>query len=570
MRKLDLLGLLHKNYISREEEERFFIYVHSYALPGIRNGQTGYVYDLQGAFLFRDAMHDQMEIAQCILAELQRSSIRELLRLSDENRIRFRLANRYYTREWNAWYEAMKAVKHKRADFAFLSDQQYVAMLSLGTFHSNGFYREMCMRALCTQSARVYSETYQVPLAPLVFYLLRCNDWVEEIRTLAFELAVKEIECADAMNLVLALPILVKLKDSYRRNQSDLQELTDSLLKRLQAILSEPELERIVQLNDFERNAVYRMFCQNALLSRAQMNRLLTQEKTGYGKRLLFQAIMTYYECSEAELEQYLHSKHADVRYAALQYKFNLRKTAWEGLPAMLLDRSAKIRSMACYILTKQDSCDVRLFYLDNLKKAENDLQQAETSEEIQVCQSRMAVCLLGIGENGDEQDLPVLKPYLARGEVRIVKAALTAYGMIARENTPELYWEYLTQDDVMAAVCAYKQIKKYHVAYDEKRLYQAFCVRKNMPTGRLFLNLLLNSHSWRRLEYLLELCDDQDIPSEARESILNACKKRNMYIRIDQATIDRIKAVLERKKNTLPDAHLAENILFDLKFAET
>ena len=185
--------------ISIQAEKKGFVqYIHTTALPEFRGGRYGFANELQKIFLFADAEHDQKEIAACFLDKIQAFTMRELLRFAEATRCFY--AEEYnYASNWQAWRDALRNVRHKREDFSFLSDQEYVAMLCMGTLHSNGYYRQMCIEALrdCGSGMGLYSERYGIGLSLLIFYLLRVNDWVEEVRESAFAAALAEMEQAE-------------------------------------------------------------------------------------------------------------------------------------------------------------------------------------------------------------------------------------------------------------------------------------------------------------------------------------------------------------------------------------
>ena len=532
------------------EKKGFAQYIHTTALPEFCDGRYGFANELQKIFLFADAEHDQKEIAACFLDKIQAFTMRELLRFAEVTRCFY--AEEYnYSSNWQVWHDALRNVRHKRENFPFLSDQEYLAMLCMGTLHSNGYYRQMCIEALrdCGSGRRLYLERYGIGLSLLIFYLLRVNDWVEEVREAAFAAAIAETEQADGINLLFSLPILEKLIAGGRRNWTQAEALQGQFAENLKRKLTQADFKQIPRMEIQIRNALYRLCLERDFISKEQMWFLLVRESTGYGVRLLFAGIQKRYGFTDPELESCLQSKNAQVRLLALQEKYERLQNSWPELERMLLDQAARIRFWVRYILIRHEKKDILVFYKKELQKKASP------------------ICLLCIGEMGGGEEIALIEPYLFDSDIRLVKAALLAYAMIRKEEGADLYWDFLTGDQMLLSHAAYKIIREYKVHYPEKRLFEAFIQHRDTEKEIAFLTLLLQGDSWRRLEYLLELIDDPKLLKQLMWEILRACGQRNMYARMDQLSADRIRAVLQRKMEVLP-RNLAEEILLDLKFA--
>ncbi|MBR1703342.1 MAG: hypothetical protein IJ716_15560 [Lachnospiraceae bacterium] len=537
--------------ISIQAEKKGFVqYIHTTALPEFRGGRYGFADELQKIFLFAHAEHDQKEIAACFLDKIQAFTVRELLRFAEATRCFY--AEEYnYASNWQAWRDALRNVRHKREDFPFLSDQEYLAMLCMGTLHSNGYYRQMCIEALrdCGSGRRLYSERYGIGLSLLIFYLLRVNDWVEEVRETAFAATLIEIEHADGINLLLLLPVLEKLNIGERRKKTQAEALEDLFTEGLKTKLTQAEFAGISKMEIQVRNSVYRLCLRKKFLLKEQMMFLLERERTAYGVRLIFAGVQKQFGFTDTELEKYLQSKNSELRLLALQEKYDRLQESWSGLESLLLDRAAKIRFWTRYILIRHEKKDILAFYKKELQKKASP------------------ICLLCIGEMGSEEEIALIEPFLFDSDIRLVKAALLAYAMIRKEEGTDLYWDFLTGEEMLLSHAAYKIIREYNVHYPEKDIYEAFIQHRDTEKELVFLTLLLQGDSWRRLEYLLELIDDPKLSKQLKCEILRACGQRNMYARMDQFSADRIRAVLQRKMEVLP-RNLAEEILLDLKFA--
>lgn len=542
---------------------------YQYAYKRFKEGKPEYADELQKVFLFADAQHMQRQVAQIYLETLQSINTKQLIRLSEDSRRSVCVYGEesYYHYSRESWEAAMREARHRREQFSYLTDAQYVSVLCMGTFHSNGYYREMCLTELHRCGLKLPSTLYGMELSPLSFYLLRVNDWVPEIRNLAKALAMEEIPRCGMENLLLVMPTLEKIRSSCRREQKQLQEIEEAVRQQVQKELPGGDLSALSGFDINNRNAIYLFLQRNPVLSREELEWLLQREKTGYGKKLLFAGVLRFYDAEGLDLEKFLGDRCADIRYEALNYKYARRKDSWAGLDAMLLDSSAKIRGTAGFILRRHENFDLVAFYLHALDEFEKKWREEADFDKRLVYRKYMRISLLGIGENSGREKIDRVKNYMEYDDAGIVRAAMQAYGMIMREQGSDIYWEFLLGDSPEYTVAAYKLINQYHVVYDAKELYENYILKKGSPSANLFLALLLRAPSWRRLEYLLLLYDAQDIPEYMRDRIREQCCRRDMYARLSASQVERLKDVLERKKDILPE-RLVKEILFDLKYA--
>lgn len=77
---------------------------------------------------------------------------------------------------------------------------------------------------------------------------------------------------------------------------------------------------------------------------------------------------------------------------------------------------------------------------------------------------------------------------------------------------------------------------------------------------------LLTREPSWKRLPYLLMLCDDAALSENMKGHILYGIKHRSMYGSVTRQEAEAVRKLLDEKKNCLP-VNVVEGILWDLKF---
>ncbi|MDE7326689.1 MAG: hypothetical protein K2N63_10480 [Lachnospiraceae bacterium] len=517
------------------EEERFLVYVRETALPKFMEGNAVYGNILQRVFLrFPGERELQVEIAAAYERLLKQISAKKLIRLSEEYRINY-----------DGWYVEDDAadwwiIKPRREDFSYLTQEQYNAVLMLGTFLEDGFDRQWCMEAL--DGAK----------GSLPFFFLRLNDWVGAIREGAFILSKKRLEHCDVEELFFALPILEKVIGSGRRSGEHVKWLWERAKERALDIFREmPDAQLVGRLpyyGSWVKNAIYRLLKRERVLSLVQMEKLLDAERTGYGKKLLLDGIFLHFGYEKERLERYLASRNTIVRYQALWFCYGHEQTVWAGLFKMLLDRSRRIRKSVGYLLQKHTDFRILDFYLKELRQRASE------------------VVLLGIGEYGTKKEITLIEPFLTVEGNRMVKAALDAYGRLAGGDGEAVYWKFLLDARPAVAKSAYRLIRKNRIHYGAKKLYHLFCERHGSVIGKYLLWLLLCEPSWERLPYLLLLYVGGELSQEEEWRVLRGIDNRYIYAVVSKEQAEKIKEILKRDGDKFPEK-LKKDILFDLRY---
>lgn len=514
----------------KEESEKYMDYVSSTALPGVKEGNVGFVNSLQRIFTIKDAVHYHIETADCFLGLIDGISAKKLCQLDE----RSRSYSEYY---WN-WQDKVgwKSDRLKREEMAYLTDKQYVATLCVGTFHSDGYCRQVCVESL---------KEWENSLPYLV---LRLNDWVAPVRDSAYKSAMYRISVCEIAELFSALPMLDKVKHSGRWERPQVEEIEQAMKQQMRVKFSDCRFWEIPRYEVSVKNSIYRFVNQNEILDLLQLEQLMTLEKSSFGKRMLVQTILRQQDCDETRICRYLQDKSSVTRYHAMEHYYGQRKDAWDGLEGMLLDKTRRVRDNAAFILRKHRAFDVLGYYIEQLDKG-ND-----------------KIALLGIGENGTEKELNIVAPYLNDANLFVRRTALIAYGMLAKEQGEGVYWAFLKNPDQLFYIQAYHLIVKYDIRYGAKVIYEEYMECREKPVANYLLRLLTREPSWKRLPYLLMLCDDAALSENMKGHILYGISNRSMYGSVTRQEADAIRQLLDEKKNCLPEK-TAEGILWDLKF---
>lgn len=522
----------------KQKKENLTDFVSKIALPSFREGNLSYLSILHSVFALDKARHIQIEIADAYVSLLSQRTIKQFLYIEEH----CRCYPMYY--DWDAsriWKPCWSRVNLSRKHFRHLSDPQYLSVLKLGTFHTDGYCRQKCMEELS-----VYTDT-------LPFFILRMNDWVEEIREPAYTFAGKRLETCGMHELFSAMPMLDKLINSRRRKAEYVNNIKQTITAAVISKAPTIELDKVHTYDITIRNSIYRFVGGSQTLSLDAMETLLHHAKDSYGKRMLIRGILYHYDIDPSKIEAYLKNKNGIVRYETLVYRYGIKKEPWEGLTELLMDKIKRIRLEAGYILEKHNVLNVLEYYKKIL------------AENVSV------TAIYGIGEHGSSRDIDLIKPYLKEKDERLVKAALTTYMNLTADKGGDICWKYLLDSRVIICKCAFTAIKKYKIHYGSMLLYNEYQKQDNEMTKKYLLELICTDPStWGRLPYLLKLWGSDTISKEQEDRLLSAIGGRSMYAHVTQKEAQTIRELLDQLSQTKPIStmdQLKKKIEFDLKF---
>lgn len=510
-----------------QRNQDYLRFIHSTELPELRSGKLWCLYDVYNVFAMDGGNDCQIQTAQCLADLLDSINVGKMLELEKQ----FRQMSWTYDGQNRScdW----KQVDISGERFSFLSSRQYAAVLKFGTFHPDGYFRQRCLERLAGQADA------------LPYLVLRLNDWVQPIREKAACLMKQQMEYCSIPELFRAILCMERVKYSRRRSAAAVRELEELIRLNLLKKAKDIDLDEVRTCETAVKNAVYRMVSTEPVLLKDQMDRLLRQEKDGYGKKLLIRGILNNYAPGIQELEPYLGDKSVSVKLCAMEYRYQKTKDAWPGLEQMLLDRSGKIRSYAAMILCRHTGMQIHDFYVEQLEKKPT------------------ASVILGIGEWGTESDADLITAFLEGEKEPLAAAAMTAVGKLCGDRMEDLYWSYLFDRRPSVAARAYRNIKTWRIRYGAGILYEA-CLACPDPVIRTYLiKLLLMEDSWKRLPFLLRLYQTEDL--ELREMIHKRVDKRNPYAVLGRTEETLIRQALEETADQLP-RDLIQGIELDLR----
>ncbi len=495
-----------------------------------------YTCEFQRIFLMDSEKKLQKKIADIYLNKLKNCTVSELISFSYECR------GGWYETDFMFWNEKFRAASFSRQKFLHLNSEQYAAMLWVGCFDSNGYCRENCLNELNNSMAVFYSDKYKTKLSCLIPFVLRMIDNVEVTSKKAFSMSVSAIKKADKKEFSIYLPVLEHLMRSTKANNVNCKYISDMFAEKMKAEFAGCEAAEIAGIIMENGSSLLSFTVKNPIFSFEQMSELMKFFNDANYKLKIFNGMISFYG-DRLSPDEYLNDKCRSIRYSAANLKYEREGLPWDGLYDTLLDKSASLRELAVYVLNKHYGLNAHDYYCDKLAEVKNSGDN-----------SHIAVCLTGISEHGGKDDLPVIEEYLDAENPQIIKAAVTAYGRIMGENGKDVYWEHITGGNISGMVTAFRMAKKYHVRYPEKALYDLYLANIGTKRSEIAVKLLLDNGTWEMICYILEICDDKNLPLSLRQLITASLGRRYSYREnVSYDETERINEVLERKKEFLP-----------------
>ena len=353
-----------------------------------------------------------------------------------------------------------------------LSPEACRAVLVFSTFHPNGYIREQAVAALGTDSQAL----------PAV--LLRCNDWVAQVRQAALESLTHLLDIANGAEIAAALPILEKLRRSSRCQIDNILPLF------FQAFQRDPDLPPLGLENEDVRA---RRLCISLLpdlgtVDLPYLTEGVKKEPDPFLRKLLYQTLLDLGADGMELSRRFLGDKYPPNRVLALEY---LAEHGAEDLfrqaVVLLMDKSGRVRAAAGEVVVQTDKeFPLRQFYLDRLSV-------------------RPAVAILGLGETGNPEDCQVIGNFLTHPQPAVVRAAMTALMGLDPERWTGAVTEQLATDQPGVVKTAALLLSK-HRDFDQDRVFAILQASQVENTRLKCAVLLFRTGKWDRLTYALTL----------------------------------------------------------------
>jgi hypothetical protein len=309
----------------------------------------------------------------------------------------------------------------------WIGKQEWPARVwAMFTMHPSGYVREAALRRLASEG----DATLALP-----YFLLRANDWVDQVRDVALE-AVKALLVPEhAAIWVSVLGLVDQLRVRSRNDHAWLTAGVSSLLVR-------PELRPA--LMDAARSqdrsvGVWTLRVSASLpdADRAMLVSMAMESADPVVRLRAAKAVRAWAECPGRErlLATIASDRFMPIRREALYAVLDDAPERCRAfLRAALLDRHASMRHAAMSYLTAPpekagESLDTRTFYLGALAAGKSADQ---------------AAAILGVGECGTQADAERLVPFAEDDRPMVAAAAVRAVAALDRDHRVDWFVELL------------------------------------------------------------------------------------------------------------------------------
>ncbi len=470
----------------------------------------------------------QKDIAQSLLHTLSILSSKKWYAFSDNCR-----GSEYYSTSNYLMRHDVSQADLTREKYPHLTDEEYSALICIGTFHYNGYFREKCLRKLADYNGC------------LRYFYVRMNDWVKEIRDASAEIINDLLSKCPLYDIIRDTSIFEKLHFSNRRSEKHFDEVFSIICERIRNELNNEHIRQLLGEEPIVRNSFYRFGCKNDLFGKELLDYIIEHEPFGNSKECVLMHKLARFGCSESEYEKYIRYKCPNVRYAVLLKKYEEVSCAWEGLEELLTDKSLKVRSLAAFILKKYRAFDARNYYLELLGT------------------EYTTIAITSLETYGTKADAGAVKRFIAYDNTSIARRALHIYGKLIGTEGSDIYWEQLCSDDIRMSNEAYRIITDNRISYNIDDIWNEYQRHADSPAGNHFIYLLCNQTDWERIKYLVKLYADDTLDKTLKETVISSLVSQNKYRKLSNETADELITVITEHKDKL--GNLANELLFGI-----
>jgi|HubBroStandDraft_6_1064221.scaffolds.fasta_scaffold41976_2 HEAT repeat protein len=365
--------------------------------------------------------------------------------------------------------------------------EESVSILGIASFHGSGYVREEATRQL----GKIETG------AELPFLLIRANDWVEAVRSLARSLVMARIRSDNLIHFLKWLPLALRLGGAKRNDHS-------TILQAIRELFGTPEARYALEEGFESKDKFIRRFCFDVALNsgvagvESTIKQAFAMQDLEVRKAAVSKlgAILPNNKWNDL-LVVARRDASASVRREALNiYLEKFGEQAEQEFRSALLEANISIREMAQQFFAKEGHVDVRGYYAQSLNA---------------ISGRKLSAAIAGLGETGGASDARLVQPFFANSSARVRAAALHAVGKL----NPDAYIEtfVFALEDASAGVAregALALIKKANLV-GGLRLWEIY-VRSLYPHNKRFVLYLISRISkWDSIIYLIQSLSETD-----------------------------------------------------------
>ncbi|MCM3213974.1 HEAT repeat domain-containing protein [Niallia taxi] len=423
-----------------------------------------------------------------------------------------------------------------------MSEDEKTVILGLSSFHPNGYFREKALHKLAQQDTGI----------ELPYLLLRCNDWVQEIRKPAERYIESLITPQYLEEIVKCLPYI---------NNIDNNKVFKKVVQLLTKKESFPYLDKGTDSKvRSTRLACYQMMMNLNGVNKESIMKYYRKEKEPSLRLFIFNEWTRYITVDDFKSHYLLlkRDKSPTIRLQVLEkVNFYFPSERSKQLEAALLDKSRAMRVYARFLITKHDtSYDFAKFY--------SQMITANKSAHI---------AILCLGEVARKEHAELITPYLKHHNVAIVKAAIRALAMLDGETYKSSFAALLNCKHRGISKAATKAIATLNYEDMKEFLYTLYEDTIYDHTKNNTALLLSSLPKWQALIYIIKFyvnTEDENISSLGERKLVRWIAQYNRsFVLPTKQQIETIKALLYNHRHDLEQQQVSA-IEFCLKGIET
>ena len=389
------------------------------------------------------------------------------------------------------------------------------------TLHWNGHVREEAIRLLADAD----------PLSAAPFLLLRLNDWVEEVRSLAASVVDEWLRQGLLTPLALCMPLVARLRGPVRgRNEELVAEIRRRLLSEeppgaLLAACRSPD-------RGVRRQAFDLAFDREDRTPESLVDEGLVDSDPVVRLRTVRRALPAMERLGAVErLQRAMEDRFMPVRREALLAlaEISLERTV-PALWRAVLDPHPAIRYSARWLLSRRGEEQFASRYREVLAQPAS--------------RKLLATALSGLGEVGASSDLPAVLPFLSHPSVRVRASAVGATAKLDEGRDPSILLQSLLDDSPKVSREAAQALRGKALFLGTDKIWECFQAARTPNARQNVLHLLAKLPVVDRLTRLLRVAASPDDPlaTEALQLATATLLRPNLgYVRVSKGEADEI-----------------------------
>lgn len=391
------------------------------------------------------------------------------------------------------WYVDWKTVEVAQLGAVITKRNDLFAVVAVGTFHPNGYFRHKCLKYLEDFGGRALPFTL-----PLV------NNWVEAIRADAYAVSKRLLQTATLRDVLDNLWVLDSLRGSQRRSDAWREELQRIAEERIAAESTALTPSLLLGLDRYARRPAYRIAAERNLFDERDALFLLHRENDAFAKDCMADSLLNNNGVSREILAAVARDKIPALRRRALQYLYENGTEIESNVTQFLFDPNQSVREYARFILKKSGIANFAAIYREQTKE------------------SPSPGAVLGLGETGDSSDAPLASSFLASSSPAMNKTALVALASLVGDNCQDILYDHVL--DERTSKTAFTLIQRLRLTYPCSKSHDDFLGSKSPSVRSRLLRLILEGDSWDNLLHAVKVY--RHVDDDLRNAVTRHLKK--------------------------------------------